>query len=98
MTREEVKQVYFKVCDLYPNFKPHNPQATLDEWVNHLSRYDRPEIEDTLSRYIDNNPGGYAPNISNLIPQKDAAQFSGRHYTHADYEQMEQAATAWLYE
>lgn len=94
MTKEEIKKIYFKVCDLYPNFKPKDPQATFNTWVDHLSKYRAAEVEATLDRFIDNNPGGYAPNISNLIPSKEVGGFRGRIYTHEDFEEMERIALA----
>lgn len=92
MTREEVKKLYFKVCDLFPNFKPKDPQATFDTWVTTLAPYRSEEVETTLQRFIEDNPGGYTPNISQLIPKKDPAGFTGRHYTHAELMEMEKAA------
>ena len=98
MSRDEVKAIYTQVCDLFPNFKPYNPQATFNMWVGILGKYEKPQIEEMLKKYIESNPGGYAPNISNLIPRKEAGGFTGRIYTKEDYEAMEEAGTAWIRE
>ena len=96
MNRQETAALYMKVCDLYPSFRPKDPQAVFDVWCAHLRRYDQKDVETALEDFIDNNPGGYAPNISNLIPKKDPGQFRGRRYTHDDFLEMEEAALAYL--
>ena len=96
MEREDVKKIYLKVCDLFPNFRPKDQQGTFDEWVKNLSPYSKMEVEETLREYISNNPAGYAPNISQLIPKKDSGGFRGRTYTREDFEEMEQAGLKWL--
>lgn len=96
MTRQETRDIYLKVCDLFPNFRPRDPQETFNEWVDILATYDRAEVEETLRVYIINNPAGFAPNISQLIPKKDSGGFRGRTYTKADFEEMERAGLAWI--
>ena len=98
MTRDEVKAIYLKVCDLYPSFKPKDPQTVFDIWVAHLKRYDAKDVEMALDDFIDNNPGGFAPNISNLIPRRTPGEFKGRRYSHEDFIEMEAAALAYLYD
>lgn len=96
MTREEIRDIYLSVCDIFPNFKPKNPQATFNTWVEHLSKYTPGEVKKALDDFIENNPGGYAPNVSNLIPKRDEGGFRGRTYTAEEFKEMERAGLQWL--
>lgn len=92
MNRNEVKEVYLKVCDLYPNFRPKDPQGTFNIWSAHLDKYDKKEVLQALDDFIETNTSGYAPNLSNLIPKRNPGQFKGRTYTHEDFLELERAA------
>ena len=93
MKREEVKKLYNRVCDAYPNFKPNNPQFTFDLWVEFLKNYDFTEVEIYLDEHI--RSCEYAPSISQLVSRSrsNTKNFSNeRNYSEKDYEEMERAA------
>lgn len=92
MTREEVKKLYDRVCDAYPNFKPNNPQFTFDLWCEYLGDRKYEDVEILLDEHIRHSE--YAPTISQLIADTRTTNhgFNERKYSKADYEAMEKDA------
>ena len=92
MTREEVKKLYNRVCDAYPNFKPNNPQFTFDLWCEYLSDRKFEDVEILLDEHIRHSE--YAPTISQLLGKESVkSNFSNeRHYSDKDFEEMERTA------
>lgn len=91
MTREEVRKLYNRTCDAYPMFKPSNPQATFDLWVNNLEDCDFKDVEILLDEHI--RSCEFAPSISQLLSRTKKKYFSNeRTYSKADFEAMERDA------
>ena len=92
MTREQVKKLFNRTCDAYPNFRPTNPQFTFDLWCECLEDANFEEIEIVLDEHIRHNE--FAPSISQLLPKspKNRHGFNERKYSKEDYEQMEKDA------
>lgn len=92
MTREEVKKLYNRVCDAYPNFKPNNPQFTFDLWCEYLGDRKYEDVEILLDEHIRHSE--YAPTISQLLSRGSVtSNFSNeRHYSDKDFEEMERTA------
>ena len=92
MTREEVKKLYNRVCDAYPNFKPNNPQFTFDLWCEYLKDHTFTEVEIYLDEHMRSSE--YAPSISQLLSRGSVkSNFSNeRHYSDKDFEEMERTA------
>ena len=95
MTREEVKKLYNRVCDAYPNFKPNNPQFTFDLWCEYLKDHTFTEVEIYLDEHIRHSE--YAPTISQLLSRESVtSNFSNeRHYSEKEYKEMERIALEW---
>ena len=91
MTRQEVKKLYDRVCDVYPNFKPHNPQFIFDLWCEYLKDETYTEVEIRLDEHI--RYSEFAPSISQLLCKAKNCNFSNeRNYTTADFDAMEKEA------
>ena len=92
MSKDEVKELLITVVCCFPSFKPADITATIDIWHKHLKDVSYEDANAALEEYIQNNPNGYPPNISNLIPRKSVHGFSERVYSDRFYEELEKEA------
>lgn len=97
MSKDDVKELLITVICCFPSYKPVDVEEVIDKWYEQLKDIDYKDADAELSRYIQNNPGGFAPSVSNLIPKKNQVYgFTGRTYSKEFYEQIEkEAAEQW---
>lgn len=95
MSKDDVKELLITVICCFPSYKPVDVGQVIDKWYEQLKDIDYKDADAELSRYIQNNPGGFAPSVSNLIPKKNQVYgFTGRTYSHEFFEEIEKEATA----
>lgn len=90
MSKNDVKELLITMICCFPGYKPSNVGEVIDKWYEQLKDIEYCDANAELSRYIKNNPSGFPPSVSNLIPKKnDVYGFTGRTYTDEFFEELE---------
>ena len=74
MTRDDTKELLFKIASLFPNFKPQNLTYAIDIWAVVLGNYEKEQIEAALAGYVATNTSGFAPSPGQLLEIVRTAQ------------------------
>lgn len=69
MTKDDTKKIIAAMVTAYPNYKPENPQYTIELWTEMLADYDYQLVQMGLKSYITTNTSGFAPSIGQLIDE-----------------------------
>lgn len=94
MTKAETIELITRIRAYFPSWNPKvTPRELIDTWYDGLRKYEYEPVKDMLARYIEDDKTGFAPAISQLIPNAASfGGFRGRIYSHADFVEMEKDA------